>query len=171
MFDSLIDRIERNERISTLAGKIKHPVQPLIGDGALRDVLTGRWLGHPAHPAIVVAPLTGWFAGTLLDVVGGPPARRSAQRLVGLGTLAAVPAASTGVAEWLTTGKAEERIGTVHAALADMTTVPRWCGDGRCRCVPGRSPVVPARRRRDHRGVPERPGGLDAAAARRRAHS
>jgi Rieske Fe-S protein len=59
----------------------------------------------------------------LLDVVGGSSARRAAQRLVGAGTLAALPAASTGLAEWLTTDKAEERVGTVHAALADATTV------------------------------------------------
>ena len=123
MLDSLIERVERDERISTFAGKLKGSVQPLIGDGHVRDVLTGRWLGHPAHPAIVVAPLSGWFAGTLLDVVGGSSARRAAQRLVGAGTLAALPAASTGVAEWLTTSKAEERIGTVHAALADSTTI------------------------------------------------
>jgi nitrite reductase/ring-hydroxylating ferredoxin subunit/uncharacterized membrane protein len=123
MFDSVIDRIERDERISGLADKLKGPLHPLLGDGLVRDVLTGRWLGHPAHPAVVLAPLAGWFAGTLLDVVGGPSARRSAQRLVGAGTLAALPAAATGVAEWLTTDRAEERVGTVHAALADTTTV------------------------------------------------
>jgi nitrite reductase/ring-hydroxylating ferredoxin subunit/uncharacterized membrane protein len=70
-----------------------------------------------------MAPLSGWLAGTLLDVVGGSSARRSAQRLVGFGTLAAMPAASTGVAEWLTTDKAEERVGTVHAVLADGATL------------------------------------------------
>jgi Rieske Fe-S protein len=123
MLDSVIDRIERDDRISEFAGKLKGSVEPLIGDGLARDVLTGRWLGHPAHPAIVIAPLAGWFGGTLLDVVGGSSARRSAQRLIGAGTLAALPAAATGVAEWLTTSKAEERLGTVHAALADTTTV------------------------------------------------
>jgi nitrite reductase/ring-hydroxylating ferredoxin subunit/uncharacterized membrane protein len=123
MFEAMIDRIECDERISALADKLKGPLDPLIGDGLVRDVLTGRWLGHPAHPAIVIAPLAGWFAGTLLDVVGGSPARRSAQLLVGAGTLAALPAATTGVAEWLTTSKAEERVGTVHAALADSTAV------------------------------------------------
>jgi nitrite reductase/ring-hydroxylating ferredoxin subunit/uncharacterized membrane protein len=123
MLDSVIDRIERDERISSLAGTLKESVQPLIGDGLVRDVLTGKWLGHPAHPAVVLTPLAGWFAGTLLDVVGGPSARPAAQRLVGVGTLAAMPAAATGIAEWLTTSKAEERIGTVHAALADTTTV------------------------------------------------
>lgn len=123
MFESVIDQIERNDRITTLAAKLKGVAEPVIGDGLVRDVLTGRWVGHPAHPAVVIAPLAGWFAGTLLDVVGGSFARRSAQRLVGFGTLAAMPAATTGVAEWLTTSKAEERVGTVHAALADGATV------------------------------------------------
>ncbi len=123
MFESVIDRIERNDRLSTLAAQLKEVVEPVVGDGLVRDLLTGRWVGHAAHPAVVIAPLTGWFAGTLLDVVGGSGARRSAQRLVGLGTLAALPAAATGVAEWLTTDKAEERVGSVHAALADGATV------------------------------------------------
>jgi nitrite reductase/ring-hydroxylating ferredoxin subunit/uncharacterized membrane protein len=123
MFESVIERIEHNERISTLAAKLKGVAQPVVGDGLPRDVLTGRWVGHSAHPAVVIAPLAGWFAGTLLDVAGGSGARRSAQRLVGVGTLAALPAAATGVAEWLTTDKAEERVGSVHAALADGATV------------------------------------------------
>lgn len=123
MLDSFIDRIEREERLTTLAEKLEGLAQPLIGDGLVRDVLTGRWVGHSAHPAVVIAPLAGWFAGTLLDVVGGSGARRSAQRLVGVGTLSAMPAAATGVAEWLTTDKAEERVGSVHAALADGATV------------------------------------------------
>jgi nitrite reductase/ring-hydroxylating ferredoxin subunit/uncharacterized membrane protein len=123
MLESLIDRIERNERLSGFATTVKDVAEPVVGDGVARDILTGRWLGHSAHPAVVIAPLAGWFAGTLLDVVGGPGAQRAAQRLVGVGTLAALPAAATGVAEWLTTSKAEERTGTVHAALADGATL------------------------------------------------
>lgn len=123
MFDSLIDRIERNERLSTLAGKLKGKVEPLVGRGIVRDVLTGRWLGHPAHPAVVIAPLAGWFGGTLLDVAGGAGSKMAARRLIGAGTLVAMPAALTGAADWLTTSSAEERVGTVHAALADGATV------------------------------------------------
>ena len=123
MLDSVIERIERNDRISTVASTLKGSIEPLVGDGVVRDVLTGRWVGHPAHPAVGIAPLAGWFAGTLLDVIGGPSAHRSAQRLIGAGTLAAAPAAMTGIAEWLTTNAAEERVGTVHAALADSATV------------------------------------------------
>ena len=65
MFESMIDRIESDERISVLATKLKGAAGPLVGDGVVRDVLTGRWFGHPAHPAVVMAPLAGWFAGPL----------------------------------------------------------------------------------------------------------
>ncbi len=123
MFESVIDRLEHEERLSTLAGKIKATVEPLVGDGLVRDVLTGRWLGHPAHPAVVIAPLAGWFGGTLLDVLGGSGSKAAARRLIGAGTLAAMPAAMTGAADWLTTDSAEERVGTAHAALADGATV------------------------------------------------
>ncbi len=123
MFESVIDRIERSDNLGSLAAKLKGVAEPVIGDGLVRDVLTGRWIGHSAHPAVVIAPLAGWFAGTLLDVVGGSGARRAAQRLIGVGTLSAVPAAATGMSEWLTTDKAEERVGSVHAALADGATV------------------------------------------------
>lgn len=122
MFEALIDRIEREERLSVVSEKLKGKLEPLVGHGVVRDVLTGRWLGHSAHPAVVVAPLAGWFGGTLLDVVGGPGSASAARRLIGVGTLAAMPAAMTGAAEWLTTDSAEERVGTAHAALADGAT-------------------------------------------------
>ncbi len=123
MFGAIVERIERNQRLDDLAGKVQQSVAPLIDDGRVRDVLTGGWLGHPLHPAAVIAPLSGWLAGTLLDVVGGPLARRPAQRLVGAGTLAAMPAAMSGAADWLTTNGAERRVGIVHAALADGATL------------------------------------------------
>ena len=123
MFEALIDRIEREERLSVVAKKLKGKLEPLAGHGVVRDVLTGRWLGHPAHPAVVIAPLVGWFGGTLLDVVGGAGSSTAARRLIGAGTVAAMPAAMTGAADWLTTNSAEERVGTVHAALADGATV------------------------------------------------
>lgn len=123
MFDRLIDRLEGEERLSEIAARLKGSVRPVVGDGFVRDLLTGRWLGHPTHPAIVIAPLAGWFGATLLDLVGGPGSRDATQRLVGVGTLAALPAAMSGAADWLTTSGAEERVGTAHAAVADASSV------------------------------------------------
>ena len=122
IFESVIDRIERSDRLDPITQRVKDLFEPVIGSGIARDVLGGRWLGHPVHPPAVIAPLAGWFGGTLLDIAGGPTARGAARRLIGAGTLAALPAALAGASDWLTVGDAEERVGTVHAALADGAT-------------------------------------------------
>jgi hypothetical protein len=121
-FESTIARIERAEVLDPVAQRVKAVLEPVIGNRVTSDLLGGRWLGHPVHPAAVLAPLAGWFGGTLLDVVGGTAARGASQRLIGAGTLAALPAAMAGAADWLSLGDAEERVGTVHAALADGAT-------------------------------------------------
>ena len=52
---------------------------------------------------------------TVLDLVGGADARRSAQLLVGTGLLTAGPTAWTGWAQWVESGEREKRVGLVHA--------------------------------------------------------
>lgn len=123
MFERWLARFEGSERVDAVAARLDAVVRPVIGDGLVRDALTGRWHGHPTHPVLVIAPLAGWFGGTLLAATGGVHQRSAAQRLIGAGTLAAVPAALAGAADWLTTSDAERRVGTVHACLADGATV------------------------------------------------
>lgn len=118
----LIDRIENAHRLDSVSARLQNALEPIVGRGSVRDALTGRWLGHPAHPAVVVAPLAGWLGGTLLAVTGSPGSARASQRLIGAGTIAALPAALSGAADWLTTRGAEERVGTIHATLANGAT-------------------------------------------------
>jgi nitrite reductase/ring-hydroxylating ferredoxin subunit len=77
-----------------------------------------------------------WISAGLLDVVGGRRARRSARRLIGLGVLAASPAALTGWSDWLDTEGAERRVGLTHAA-ANATGIglyaSSWVARGRGR--------------------------------------
>lgn len=114
--DRLVERLEQDERLDRISERLRPLVQRAIGQGARRDALTGRWLGHPAHPALVVVPLGCWTAATVLDAVGGRSARRAARRLVGLGVLGVGPAAATGAADWLDTSDAEQRVGVAHMA-------------------------------------------------------
>lgn len=119
--DALLERVVGRIETTNWLGRwseVVHPVvKKLIGRGKRQDLLTGRWLGHPAHPAGVVLPMSCWFAASLLDVAGGRSAQRSAQRLVGAGVVAALPVSATGAADWLYTGDAEQRVGTAHAIL------------------------------------------------------
>ena len=81
-----------------------------------RDLLTGTWLGHALHPLLTDFPLGMWASASLLDLVGGRSARPAARRLVGLGVVAALPTAASGLAEWREADRPSQRVGTVHAA-------------------------------------------------------
>jgi nitrite reductase/ring-hydroxylating ferredoxin subunit/uncharacterized membrane protein len=79
-----------------------------------KDFLHGVWLGHALHPALTDVPIGAWSAGVLFDLVGFDDA---ADASFALGTLAAVPTALSGTADWLETTDEQRRVGFVHAVL------------------------------------------------------
>jgi nitrite reductase/ring-hydroxylating ferredoxin subunit/uncharacterized membrane protein len=98
--------------------------------GTARDqvanALNGVWLGHPVHPPL--ASLTTGAIGTTvaldaLSILPGRPksevidASRFASRALGLGILANVGAALTGVTDWQHTHNKDRRVGLVHGLL------------------------------------------------------
>ncbi|MCW2495638.1 Rieske 2Fe-2S domain-containing protein [Jatrophihabitans sp.] len=125
--DRFTHAIERASLLDAVADKIAAAVPDAARSGRGRELASGTVLGHPAHPGIVVLPMGAWLSASLLDVVGGRGARRSARRLVGLGVVAAVPAAVTGWSDWLDTEGAERRVGLTHAA-ANATAVSLYAG-------------------------------------------
>lgn len=88
--------------------------------GALRDVLHGRWLGHPVHPLSVQVPIGAFFSAAVLDVL--PRQRTAARTLIALGVLSAGPAALTGWVDWAELRKPQARAGLLHAVL-NLTAV------------------------------------------------
>jgi len=86
----------------------------------IRDLLTGRWLGHPLHALLTDAPIGILFLVIVFDVLGDPGAATTA--LV-LGILAMLAAAVAGVADYADTdGTARERA-TLHATLMVVALV------------------------------------------------
>ncbi|HEX8024685.1 MAG TPA: hypothetical protein VF484_00625, partial [Candidatus Limnocylindrales bacterium] len=80
----------------------------------IRDLLIGRWLGHPVHPALTDAPIGILFLVIVLDVVGQPTAAFVA--LV-IGILSMLAAAVVGFADYADTdGFARDRA-TLHSSL------------------------------------------------------
>jgi nitrite reductase/ring-hydroxylating ferredoxin subunit/uncharacterized membrane protein len=110
-----------------------------IGRGPLKDLLSGTWLGHAVHPALVVAPIGAWTSALVLDLAGGRDARPAADRLVGVGVAAALPTAVSGLSDWADTIGPDRRVGLVHA-LANTVAL----------CLYGGSYLA---RRRDRRGL------------------
>lgn len=71
----------------------------------LVEILHGKWLGHPLHPALVHVPVGGWFVAFVLDVIsllGSSSAvlDRVALWCVGIGLAGALLAVPPGVADW-----------------------------------------------------------------------
>jgi len=115
MLDRLLDRLERSSALGTVGDAVHPAVSKAVGTGWRLDALTGRWLGHPAHPVLVAVPLGCWMSATALDLFGPHSGRAAARRLVGLGLLGVLPAVATGLADWRDTADAERRVGVAHA--------------------------------------------------------
>ena len=103
--------------------------------GSARDrvanALHGVWLGHPVHPPL--ASLTSGAIGTTvgldaLSLLPGRPkselvdASRFATRALGLGILANLGSAVTGVADWQHTHDEDRRVGLVHGVFNSLAT-------------------------------------------------
>jgi nitrite reductase/ring-hydroxylating ferredoxin subunit len=111
--------VRRIEGITAL-DKVAQPIVALVGKAVqprvVRNVLSGTYLGHPAHPMLTDLPIGAWSMSALLDLVGGAKSERAADLLVGVGVLGAIPTAATGLNDWSDTIGGEQRIGVVHAS-------------------------------------------------------
>lgn len=81
---------------------------------AIRDLLNGRWLGHPLHAAITDAPIGTLLATVVLDLLGQPAAADIALVLTVLTMLAA---ALTGIADYSDTDGTARTRATLHSTL------------------------------------------------------
>lgn len=111
----LVHKLAELEPLDTVAKPVAAKVSDVVGHGALKDALSGTWLGHPLHPMLTDLPIGFWTSSFVLDLVGGRAGRKASKRLLGLGILSAVPTAAAGLSDWSDTLGAERRIGTAHA--------------------------------------------------------
>lgn len=94
------------------------------------EILQGKWLGHPVHPAVVHLPVGLWTVACALDIavranVAPPGASQIAMYCVGVGLVAVVFAVPTGFADWssIKRGKPAWKIGLVHMLLNAVAVV------------------------------------------------
>ncbi|MGW0122384.1 Rieske 2Fe-2S domain-containing protein [Streptomyces sp. NPDC003327] len=127
-----MDRLENSPRADRLADALSGAVRALPLGGA-RDVLHGRWLGHPVHPLMVQFPIGAWLSAAVLDLVPGRQRRRTAGLLVAAGLAGAGPAAVAGWVDWAELRRPQQRVGLVHAA-ANITGVALYAASLSARC-------------------------------------
>ncbi len=113
-FDSL-ERLEQLEVLDPVLRPLVRAVRAVLPPGGVRDALHGVWLGHPAHPALVLAPLGCFVGAGVLDAMPGE--QRAASTLIGAGLLTTSPAVAAGIADWSEMHERQQRMGAVHALV------------------------------------------------------
>ena len=127
---SLVDSVlpRPGSQLDQASEKVQQRAQALAASAVgqrLAFLLRGNeWLGHPVHPVVVMVPIGAWTVSGWYDLLA---ARRDDRRLddvadaaLGFGTAFAVPAAVTGLAQYLDTRGAVRRETAVHAALNNV---------------------------------------------------
>jgi nitrite reductase/ring-hydroxylating ferredoxin subunit/uncharacterized membrane protein len=104
------------EAFDRVAEPLTEVVQGAIPRGAVKDALSGTWLGHPLHPILTDVTIGAWTAAAMLDVVGGTGSRKAADRLIAIGMASALPTATTGLSDWADLYGPAKRAGVAHAA-------------------------------------------------------
>jgi uncharacterized membrane protein len=99
------------------------------------EILQGKWLGHPLHPALVHLPIGAWFSACVLDVIAMAGAQNSglarlALYFVGAGLALALLAVPTGIADWSEIKKEKPawKLGLYHM-IANAIAALIWCGN------------------------------------------
>jgi uncharacterized membrane protein len=109
-------KIEHLSGLDSVAEPLQGAIKAAIPTGSrAKDALSGTWLGHPLHPPLTDLVVGSWMSAFALDLLGGEGAEEAADKLVGLGILAAVPTALSGLSDWANVRGGSRRVGTVHA--------------------------------------------------------
>ena len=115
LVERIVQAIERSNSAEKLGKKVSLAFSSVVRPGTAKDLLSGTWMGHPAHPMLTDVPIGAWMSSLALDLAGGVQARTAADTLVGLGVLSAVPTAITGLNDLADLVNKEERaVGFVH---------------------------------------------------------
>ena len=122
--DTFLDGIERTSQLDGAADFLLDRVGKTLANGPYGDLLKGKWLGHPLHPLLTDIPIGFWTSGMMLDFLSPKQSRKAATRLIGLGTISAIPAALAGLTDASAIeDPAERRVAAAHAVGNITATV------------------------------------------------
>ena len=117
LLESAMKRLEDAAVLDRPARSLAAAVSAATAPRLVKNALSGSWLGHRLHPALIPAPLGFWAGALVFDGIGTQPARYAADVLVGAGVATSLPTAAAGLSDWAETVGAARRVGLVHAAL------------------------------------------------------
>jgi nitrite reductase/ring-hydroxylating ferredoxin subunit len=116
--EPVLSAIESAEALDTVAKPLGKVIRSAVPRGAVKDGLSGTWLGHATHPMLTDL-VVGSFAGaSLLDLLAPGDDSLASERLIALGLAAYLPTAAAGANDWADTETVDDtirRAGVVHA--------------------------------------------------------
>ncbi len=116
-FEPLVRAIESASVVDRPATVVSRAVRGVLSPGAVKDALSGTWLGHALHPALTDVVIGSFLGAAALDLVGGEAGSAAGERLIMVGIAAYLPTAAAGASDWID-GESDtrvKRIGIVHA--------------------------------------------------------
>src|ERR1700759_5466388 len=116
--NTLVAKLESTETLDGLGQTAGRTVRRVIPAGAVKDALSGAWLGHPLHPILTDIPIGVWTSSVLLDWTGGQGGQSASDRLILIGLLAAGVTAASGWSDWADSEEDNlevRRSGLIHA--------------------------------------------------------
>jgi nitrite reductase/ring-hydroxylating ferredoxin subunit/uncharacterized membrane protein len=116
--DTVVNELESIEALDRIATPVSRTVRGLLSPGAVKDALSGTWLGHPLHPVLTDVVVGALFSSSALDLIGGKQSELASQRLIMLAMAAYAPTAASGASDWIDaeSDSRVKRIGIVHAS-------------------------------------------------------
>lgn len=134
----VIDEIGRMKNLDPISKPLSEVVSKITAPDAVKNALSGTWLGHQLHPMLSDLPIGAWSMASALDLTSRGTMPKASERLVGFGILTAVPTALSGASDWAESYGKEQRVGLVHAlgnsvgtTLQIASWVTRRCGHHR----------------------------------------
>jgi nitrite reductase/ring-hydroxylating ferredoxin subunit/uncharacterized membrane protein len=112
----LTKRVEEIEALDRFADFVQKVISRIVPqESALKDLLSGTWLGRPLHPMLTDVVIGAWTSASLLEILGGKTTERAADQLVSIGNVAALPTIAAGLSDWAELWGAQQRLGSIHA--------------------------------------------------------
>jgi nitrite reductase/ring-hydroxylating ferredoxin subunit/uncharacterized membrane protein len=122
---SIMEKIDEQEWLDTAGAAIQPVILDAFKAGGktgkdIKNMLHGKWLGHPVHPMITDVPVGAWTTAAVLDTMelfGNDQYKDGADAAVSIGLVGAVGAAITGMTDWTGTTEIERKAGLLHGML------------------------------------------------------
>src|SRR5712691_10906364 len=65
---SVVRSLERSKVLDALGQALGGAFSKVVRPGTVKDLLSGTWMGHPAHPALTDVTIGSWTGALILDL-------------------------------------------------------------------------------------------------------